>query len=56
VITNQGFRGSWSERLNPVSCGAIQRASSTLAGVDVQVVALSVDDEASTADLIASTA
>ncbi len=46
------YRGSWCPYCN-AQLRAFQRASATLADVGVQVAALSVDDEATTADLIA---
>jgi peroxiredoxin len=46
------YRGSWCPYCN-AQLRAFQRASETLADIGVQVAALSVDDEASTADLIA---
>ncbi len=46
------YRGAWCPYCN-AQLRAFQRASATLADVAVKVVALSVDDEASTADLIA---
>lgn len=46
------YRGSWCPYCN-AQLHAFQRASGTLASLSVQVAALSVDDEASTADLIA---
>ena len=46
------YRGSWCPYCN-AQLHAFQRASGTLASLGVQVAALSVDDEASTADLIA---
>jgi peroxiredoxin len=46
------YRGAWCPYCN-AQLRAFQRASATLADAGVQVVALSVDDEASTADLIA---
>jgi peroxiredoxin len=45
-------RGSWCPYCN-AQLRAFQRASATLADVGVRVVALSVDDEATTAGLIA---
>lgn len=44
------YRDSWCPYRN-AQLPAFQRASATLAGAGVQVVALSVDDEAATADL-----
>jgi peroxiredoxin len=46
------YRGAWCPYCN-AQLRAFQRASATLADVGVQVVALSVDDEAATAGLIA---
>jgi peroxiredoxin len=46
------YRGSWCPYCN-AQLRAFQRASGTLADAGVQVAALSVDDEATTADLIA---
>ena len=46
------YRGAWCPYCN-AQLRAFQRASPILADAGVQVVALSVDDEASTADLIA---
>jgi peroxiredoxin len=46
------YRGAWCPYCN-AQLRAFQRASATLADAGVQVVALSVDDEATTADLIA---
>jgi len=46
------YRGSWCPYCN-AQLRAFQRASQTLADLGVQVAALSVDDEASTAGLIA---
>jgi peroxiredoxin len=46
------YRGAWCPYCN-AQLRAFQRASATLADAGVQVVALSVDDEASTAWLIA---
>jgi len=46
------YRGAWCPYCN-AQLRAFQRASSTLAGVGAQVAALSVDDEPTTADLIA---
>ena len=46
------YRGAWCPYCN-AQLRAFQRASPTLANVGVQVAALSVDDEASTADLVA---
>jgi peroxiredoxin len=46
------FRGAWCPYCN-AQLGAFQRASATLAGAGVRVVALSADDEATTAGLIA---
>jgi peroxiredoxin len=46
------YRGAWCPYCN-AQLRAFQRASPTLADVGVQVVALSVDDEATTADLVA---
>lgn len=46
------YRGSWCPYCN-AQLSAFQRASATLADAGVQVAALSVDDEATTADLIA---
>ena len=45
------FRGSWCPYCN-AQLSAFQRARDGLAGVDAQIVALSVDDEPSTAGLI----
>ncbi len=46
------YRGSWCPYCN-AQLRAFQRAGDTLAGVGAAVAALSVDDEATTADLIA---
>ncbi len=46
------FRGSWCQYCN-AQLRAFQRAQAALSEVGARVVALSVDDEASTADLIA---
>ncbi len=46
------YRGAWCPYCN-TQLRAFQRASATLADAGVQVVALSVDDEPTTADLIA---
>ena len=46
------YRGSWCPYCNS-QLRAFQRASQTLADIGVRVAALSVDDEATTADLIA---
>ena len=46
------YRGSWCPYCN-AQLRAFQRASTVLAEAGVQVAALSVDDEATTADLIA---
>jgi thiol-disulfide isomerase/thioredoxin len=46
------YRGAWCPYCN-AQLRAFQRASATLADAGVRVVALSVDDEASTAGLIA---
>ena len=46
------YRGSWCPYCN-AQLRAFQRASATLADAGVQVAALSVDDEAATAGLIA---
>jgi peroxiredoxin len=46
------YRGSWCPYCN-AQLRAFERASSTMAGLGIQVAALSVDDEASTAALIA---
>jgi peroxiredoxin len=46
------FRGAWCPYCNG-QLRAFQRASATLADVGVRVVALSVDDEATTVGLIA---
>ena len=46
------YRGSWCPYCN-AQLRAFQRARDGLAGVGAEVVALSVDDEATTADLIA---
>jgi peroxiredoxin len=46
------YRGAWCPYCN-AQLRAFQRASATLADAGVQIVALSVDDEASTAGLIA---
>ncbi|HEY4019925.1 MAG TPA: peroxiredoxin family protein [Pseudonocardiaceae bacterium] len=46
------YRGSWCPYCN-AQLRAFQRATDTLAELDVRVAALSVDDEATTADLIA---
>ena len=45
------YRGAWCPYCN-AQLRAFQRADATLADAGVQVVALSVDDEAATADLI----
>ena len=45
------YRGSWYAYCN-AQLHAFQRASATLAGVGVQIAALSVDDEATTVELI----
>lgn len=45
------FRGSWCPYCN-AQLRAFQRAAESLAGVDARVVALSVDDEATTAELV----
>jgi peroxiredoxin len=45
------YRGSWCPYCN-AQLRAFERSSSVLAGVGVQIAALSVDDEATTADLI----
>ncbi|MGC2487016.1 MAG: peroxiredoxin family protein [Acidimicrobiales bacterium] len=45
------YRGSWCPYCN-AQLRAFQRASESLAEVDTQVVALSVDDEATTAELV----
>jgi peroxiredoxin len=45
------YRGSWCPYCN-AQLSAFQRARERLASVEAQVVALSVDDEAATADLI----
>lgn len=47
------FRGAWCPYCN-AQLSAFQRASARLAAVDASVVAVSVDDEATTADLIGS--
>jgi peroxiredoxin len=47
------FRGSWCPYCN-AQLRAFQRASATLSDAGVQVAALSVDDEASTAALVAT--
>jgi peroxiredoxin len=46
------YRGAWCPYCNAQLC-AFQRAKDQLAAVGAQVVALSVDDEATTAELIA---
>ena len=46
------YRGSWCPYCN-AQLSAFQRSLDRLADVDISVVALSVDDEATTADLIA---
>jgi peroxiredoxin len=46
------YRGAWCPYCN-AQLRAFQRASATLADVGVQIAALSVDDEATTANLIA---
>jgi len=46
------YRGAWCPYCN-AQLRAFQRANATLAGIGVQVVALSVDGETATADLIA---
>jgi peroxiredoxin len=46
------YRGSWCPYCN-AQLRAFQRATDTLAELDIRVAALSVDDEATTADLIA---
>jgi len=46
------YRGAWCPYCN-AQLRAFQRAKDDLAGVGAQVVALSVDDEATTAELIA---
>jgi peroxiredoxin len=46
------YRGSWCPYCN-AQLRAFQRASDSFADVDAKVVALSVDDEATTAELIA---
>ncbi|MEV6904096.1 peroxiredoxin family protein [Amycolatopsis sp. NPDC051372] len=46
------YRGSWCPYCN-AQLRAFQRAADTLAELDVKVVALSVDDEATTKDLTA---
>jgi peroxiredoxin len=46
------YRGAWCPYCN-AQLRAFQRASATLADAGAQVVALSVDEEAATADLIA---
>ncbi|MGC2168480.1 MAG: redoxin domain-containing protein [Acidimicrobiales bacterium] len=46
------YRGSWCPYCN-AQLRAFQRAADSLAEVDTQVVALSVDDEATTAELVA---
>jgi peroxiredoxin len=45
------FRGSWCPYCN-AQLRAFQRASTSLAEMDVKIVALSVDDEATTQELI----
>jgi peroxiredoxin len=45
------YRGSWCPYCN-AQLRAFQRATDSLAEVDARVVALSVDDQATTADLI----
>jgi peroxiredoxin len=46
------YRGSWCPYCN-AQLSAFQRSLDTLTAADISVVALSVDDEATTADLIA---
>src|SRR5277367_5985862 len=46
------YRGAWCPYCN-AQLRAFQRAADSLAEVDAQVVALSVDDEATTAELVA---
>ena len=46
------YRGSWCPYCN-AQLSAFQRSLDTLAAADISVVALSVDDEATTVDLIA---
>jgi peroxiredoxin len=46
------YRGSWCPYCN-AQLRAFQRATASLAEVDAKVVALSVDDEATTAELVA---
>jgi len=46
------YRGAWCPYCN-AQLRAFQRATDTLDGLDVKVVALSVDDEATTRELIA---
>ena len=46
------YRGSWCPYCNS-QLRAFQRAADALAGVDARVVALSVDDEATTGELVA---
>ena len=46
------YRGAWCPYCN-AQLRAFQRAADGLAGVDARVVALSVDDEATTAELVA---
>ena len=46
------YRGSWCPYCN-AQLSAFQRSLDSLADLDISVVALSVDDEATTADLIA---
>ena len=46
------YRGSWCPYCN-AQLSAFQRSLDSLAGLDTSVVALSVDDEATTGDLIA---
>ena len=46
------YRGSWCPYCN-AQLRAFQRAADSLAELDVRVVALSVDDEATTAELVA---
>jgi peroxiredoxin len=46
------YRGSWCPYCN-AQLRAFQRAAESLAEVDAQVIALSVDDEATTAELVA---
>src|SRR5260370_6935317 len=46
------YRGSWCPYCN-AQLSAFQRSMDSLAGADISVVALSVDDEATTGDLIA---